>query len=182
MILSKKKLKYIPIVVQNVDNTNNSVNKLDKINIPSEQIDLDLDEHSDQIELLDLNSQVMQNNQTNRTNQTNQVNQPNQPNQNTQFKVLYLNLNKIEKIENLEYLHDTLQEIHIQGNKIKNLDNIQTQNLTNLQKLDLANNELESLDNIEYLENLVYLNIENNNISVLKGNTSFISITYFIRD
>ena len=87
-----------------------------------------------------------------------------------EFKVLYLNLNKIEKIENLELLNNTLLELHIQGNKIRNIDNINTQNLENLQKLDLANNELESLEGIHFLESLVYLNIENNNISCLKGN------------
>ena len=80
-----------------------------------------------------------------------------------------MNLNKIEKFANLQELNNCLEEIYLQGNKMKNFDNVETQNLTNLKKLDISNNQLTNVRGVTYLRNLTYLNIENNIIFSIKG-------------
>ena len=75
---------------------------------------------------------------------------------------LFVNLNKIQKISNLEQFTELL-ELHIQNNKIKILENLPK----TLLKLDISNNELKNLNNLSKLNNLEWLNIENNSIDTL---------------
>jgi len=85
------------------------------------------------------------------------------------IKIIYLNLNQIEVIDNLEVFKDNLEELFLQGNRIRSIDNIHSQCLSKLKKLDISNNQLKSLRNINILQSLSVLNIENNNISSIKG-------------
>lgn len=75
-------------------------------------------------------------------------------------QILYINLNKISKITNLTQF-SSLIELHIQNNKITHIENLPY----SLLKLDISNNELQSLDGISQAEKLKWLNIENNAIT-----------------
>ena len=81
-------------------------------------------------------------------------------------QVLYINLNKITKITNLNQFEELL-ELYIQNNKIKQIENLPV----SLKKLDISNNEFNTLDGIDNSKDLEWFNFENNNIkSIAKIN------------
>ncbi|MCQ2819068.1 MAG: leucine-rich repeat protein, partial [archaeon] len=81
----------------------------------------------------------------------------------SEIEILFLNINKIKKINNLEPF-TSLIELYLQSNKIKQIENLPS----NIIKLDLSNNELQSLDGISQAPNLKWLNVENNAISTIQ--------------
>lgn len=74
-------------------------------------------------------------------------------------QLLYINLNKISQITNLNQFKNLI-ELYIQNNKITKIENLPW----TLIKLDISNNELQSLDGISQADKLKWLNIENNAI------------------
>ena len=78
------------------------------------------------------------------------------------IQLLYINLNKIIQIENLTQFIELI-ELYIQNNKISKITNLPN----TLVKLDISNNELQTLSGIEQAPKLKWLNIENNAIHSL---------------
>ena len=86
-------------------------------------------------------------------------------------QVLYINLNKITKLTNLNQFVELL-ELYIQNNKIKQIENLPV----SLKKLDISNNEFNTLDGIENSKNLEWFNFENNNIKSISKINKLLNI------
>lgn len=84
------------------------------------------------------------------------------------LKKLDLSYNKIEELSSNQFAHlKQLEDLYLNGNKIKRLDDWVFSRLVSLQKLDLWNNEIEniSISAFENLDNLSELNLLNNKFS-----------------
>jgi Leucine-rich repeat (LRR) protein len=86
-------------------------------------------------------------------------------------QVLYINLNKITKITNLNQFEELL-ELYIQNNKIKQIENLPV----SLKKLDISNNEFNTLDGIDNSKDLEWFNFENNNIKSISKINKLLNI------
>lgn len=102
----------------------------------------------------------------------------------TSLKILDLSYNLLQSLSGLNKL-TSLQQLYLQGNNIKLLDNSRNLLPMNLEKLDLSYNKISLISNksFEYLINLTYLNLGHNKIDamnkdVLRG-LSFITCTNF---